>query len=118
MSCGLPCRDYSAGFFAIQQDDHEQDLPVSHADDLNPFLAVFELCVDFFQPIRVFKGRNGVREIYAVLAMILGSFGIVPFILPHPKDYRISVVAATAALVNPPMADPERDRPYAKRSPW
>jgi len=54
---------------------------VSHADDLNSFLAVLESCVNFFQPVRVFKDRNRVQEIDAVLVMVLRSFGVVPFVL-------------------------------------
>lgn len=54
---------------------------MSHANDLNPFFAVLESCVDFFQPVRIFKGRNCVQEIDGVLAMVLGGFGIVPFVL-------------------------------------
>ena len=54
---------------------------MSHSDDLNPLLVVYELQVDFFQSIQVFKGRNRIREIHAVLAKVFGRFAIVPFIL-------------------------------------
>ena len=58
---------------------------MSHSDGLNPLLAVLEPRVDFFQPVRVFEGSNGIRKVYAVLAKVLGGFAIIPFVL-HTAD--------------------------------
>jgi hypothetical protein len=47
----------------------------------HPLLAVHELRVNLFQSVQVFESDNGVREIHAVLAKVLGGFAIVPFVL-------------------------------------
>jgi len=54
---------------------------VCHSDDLHPLLVVGEPRVDFFETVRVFEGRNGIRKIHAVLAKVIGGFAIVPFVL-------------------------------------
>jgi len=53
---------------------------LSHPDDLNSLLGVSELLVELFQSVQVFEGRNGIREIHAVLAKVFGGFAIVPFV--------------------------------------
>ena len=54
---------------------------MSDTNDLNAFLAVHELRVDFFQSVWVFKRGNGVQKIHAMLAMVQGGFAVVPFVL-------------------------------------
>src|ERR1700730_4026157 len=81
MSCGLSGRYDSAAILVAQGDDHEQDVDLSHSDDLNSLLAVHELRVELFQSVQVFEGRNGIHEIHAVLAKVFGGFAIVPFVL-------------------------------------
>src|SRR5258708_24788486 len=81
MSCGLPGRYDSADVLIAQRHNHEQDVAVSHSDSLNTLLAVLEPRVDFFQTLRVFEGRNGIRKVYAVLTKVLDGFAIVPFVL-------------------------------------
>src|ERR1700681_1940934 len=73
MSCGLSGRYDSATILAAQRDDHEQDVDLSHSDDLNPLLAVHELRVEFFQSVQVFEGCNGIHEIHAVLAQVFSG---------------------------------------------
>jgi hypothetical protein len=82
MSCGLSGRYDSATILAAQRDDHEQDVDLSHSDDLNSLLAVHELRVELFQSVQVFEGRNGIHEIHAVLAKVFGGFAIASFVLP------------------------------------
>jgi hypothetical protein len=53
---------------------------VSHSDDLNPLLAVYEPRIDFFHTVRVFEGSDGIRKIYAMLAKVHGGFTIVPLV--------------------------------------
>jgi len=52
---------------------------------LNSVLAVLEPRVDFFQAVRIFEGDNRIRKIHAMLAMVLGGFAIVPFVLHGGK---------------------------------
>jgi hypothetical protein len=52
MSCGLSGRYDSATILAAQRDDHEQDVDLSHSDDLNSLLAVHEFRVEFFQSVQ------------------------------------------------------------------
>jgi len=48
---------------------------------LNPLLGVLEPRIDFFQTVRVFEGSNRIREVDAVLAMVIGGFAVVPLVL-------------------------------------
>jgi len=66
----------------------------SHSDDLKPLLGVLEPRISFFQTVRIFEGSNRIREVDAVLAMVVGGFAVVPFVL-HERYYRIPVVGAT-----------------------
>src|SRR3981189_1112745 len=43
MSCGLSGRYDSATILATQCDDHEQDVSLSHSDDLNPLLVAYKM---------------------------------------------------------------------------
>jgi hypothetical protein len=52
---------------------------------LNSLLAAPEPRVDFFQAVRIFEGGNRIRKIHTMLAMVLGGFAVVPFILHTTK---------------------------------
>jgi hypothetical protein len=78
MSCGLSGRNDSTDVVVTPGHNHEQDVSVRHSEDLDPLLAVGEPRVDFFQTVRIFESRNGIRKIHAVLSKVIGSFAIVP----------------------------------------
>jgi len=63
---------------------------LSHTDDPDPLLAVFDFSVDVLEPVWVFKRRNGIEKVDAMFAMIQGSFGVIPFVshTPHTTGYR------------------------------
>ncbi len=53
---------------------------MSHTDNLNPLLAVYEPCVDFFHTVRVFERSDGIHKIHAMFAKVHGGFAIVPLV--------------------------------------
>jgi hypothetical protein len=74
----LPRRYNSASVFVTQRHNDEQQTARGHADDLNPFLAVPESGIDFFDTVCIGESSDGIHEIHAVFLNVRGSFVIVP----------------------------------------
>src|SRR5262249_54793162 len=81
MSRGLPGRYDPACILFGDGHDHEQNMSVSDANNLDPLFLIDEPVIDRFDAIRIFEGCDGIEKINAVLAKIFSSFAIIPFIL-------------------------------------
>jgi hypothetical protein len=54
---------------------------MGHSGDPDPLLALLGPRIDLLEAVRIFQGGNGVQKIQAMLATVLGFFGLIPFVV-------------------------------------
>jgi hypothetical protein len=91
MSCSPPGGDDAARAVTAQSRDDEQDIASRHTDDPYPFFSVLKTSVDLFEPVRVLNRCDGVHEVDAVPASILGSLRGIPLVIHPRQDYWLPV---------------------------